>query len=920
MNALCKSVLALFIVTLTAATGPTLAGPPLQSTELKEPKFDGRDKDGWFSQSKAATAKNAKYWHAFGEYHMKQAERLGYDVKNWTNRQKARYLTERMGSKMAAEGMKPNDALLLGDGGGRVGRFVGKLNPFGYRENRIQGTCGDLEKNQIAMFEGGGIPQNNIVSAVVDTGELRSWNVFDVNRRHRAPVVTDDGDPKAAVFDLWKHAKKNDTFAWVDKSETMGESVQKWANWGSREGYSRINCEEHGEKNYFDLSRFGTQFEKDARRVAAERQQLAAAGEKNRQINLPRYQAKHDQLKRKQEELLARAEHLQKPAASLEEDQRPFQREMERQKRVLIKDLQKLEGDIKQNEGNITRLKRESEAYQRQRQEDATARERLINKLENQRFQLRAELDRWENLDELNPIERDLFLTQRESELLLKRRSELKTEVGDPSYPGEGGRWLIFEQELPNLRFGRQIQELQREIDDLKKLPSEPAAESAEIPDLQRQAALQPPPASGVAGSSQPEDTGKAPEAPESVKDRIKQLEGRAKDPSLPRQERDKAEWERLQLLQQLGAWKQRPASLDETQEKLETPPTPPEPPVGPPDEPPLPGDEDGKNVGVSGRGLNAKEIEQIKKQYGAEEVSGEPGNFYVLKNGKWMRPEEVQASMRTAEGRDDDPTKDLLYASAQNLWEAKQFDRIGQQQVDYEKKPDQFGSDLSKKLEDMHTSLVESTKQKHKDSSTESSKKTKPGVKVPPKKDFKCKSNQDCWTNYGSNQYYCNKKKGKCIKCPDHWHGKKDGTAECCRDEPSSGTGGETTSQDKFPKKYSGTILITLPGCSSSQPMTVSLEDHTVGPKNLSIYKYNLVANYGFTIKYDKEKKIGSVEARKLTPNYGYHHSAGRIDILTLGVKGHYTDTKLDGEGEYKRGGVYGNYTVKYQVSLTRQ
>ena len=101
---------------------------------------------------------------------------------------------------------------------------------------------------------------------------------------------------------------------------------------------------------------------------------------------------------------------------------------------------------------------------------------------------------------------------------------------------------------------------------------------------------------------------------------------------------------------------------------------------------------------------------------------------------------------------------------------------------------------------------------------------------------------------------------------------------------------------------------------------MTVSLEDHTVGPQNLSTYKYNLVANYGFTIKYDQEKKIGSVEAKKLTPNYGYHYSDGRISIMPLGLKGHYTDTKLDGEGGYKKSGVYGNYNVKYQVSLTRQ
>ena len=194
------------------------------------------------------------------------------------------------------------------------------------------------------------------------------------------------------------------------------------------------------------------------------------------------------------------------------------------------------------------------------------------------------------------------------------------------------------------------------------------------------------------------------------------------------------------------------------------------------------------------------------------------------------------------------------------------------------------------------------------------------PPAKPPKPPKFKCKSNEDCWKKYGSNQYFCNKKNSKCIKCDKGFHGKKDGTAECCRDEPIPGTGGKTKSPEKFPKSYTGTILITLPGCSSRQPMTVVLEDHAMGPKNLLMYKYNLVATYGFSITYDKTKGIGNVKAKKLIKHYGYHYSGGRIDILTLGVRGHYTDTKLDGEGGYKKSGVNGNYTVKYRVSLNRQ
>jgi hypothetical protein len=60
---------------------------------------------------------------------------------------------------------------------------------------------------------------------------------------------------------------------------------------------------------------------------------------------------------------------------------------------------------------------------------------------------------------------------------------------------------------------------------------------------------------------------------------------------------------------------------------------------------------------------------------------------------------------------------------------------------------------------------------------------KTLPPTKPPTTPEFKCKSNQDCWTHNSSNQYYCNKGTGKCIKCPPGSHGKKDGTAACCND-----------------------------------------------------------------------------------------------------------------------------------------
>jgi hypothetical protein len=257
----------------------------------------------------------------------------------------------------------------------------------------------------------------------------------------------------------------------------------------------------------------------------------------------------------------------------------------------------------------------------------------------------------------------------------------------------------------------------------------------------------------------------------------------------------------------------------------------------------------------------------------------------------------------------------------------AKFGDRIASAERDRNKRKqdslwnDQIGVSKRDSKTTLHKRVREIFEQirKHKDGTDDTSTRPPPPRTPKPPK-FKCKSNQDCWNHHKSNQYYCNKKNSKCIKCPDGMHGKKDGSAECCSDQPSSGTGGKKSVPGKFPIKYGGTILVTLPGCSSSQPMTVSLEDHTVGPKNLAIYKYNLVANYGFSIKYDKKKGTGSVEAKKLTPHYGYHYSDGRISIMPLGLKGNFTDSKLDGTGGYKKSGVYGNYSVKYQVSLTRQ
>lgn len=76
------------------------------------------------------------------------------------------------------------------------------------------------------------------------------------------------------------------------------------------------------------------------------------------------------------------------------------------------------------------------------------------------------------------------------------------------------------------------------------------------------------------------------------------------------------------------------------------------------------------------------------------------------------------------------------------------------------------------------------------------------PPTTIPPTTpDFKCKSNQNCWDHHKSNQYYCNMKKGECIKCAPGYHGKKDGSPECCKDKPEAKKKPESE-QKKEPKQ----------------------------------------------------------------------------------------------------------------------
>ena len=146
----------------------------------------------------------------------------------------------------------------------------------------------------------------------------------------------------------------------------------------------------------------------------------------------------------------------------------------------------------------------------------------------------------------------------------------------------------------------------------------------------------------------------------------------------------------------------------------------------------------------------------------------------------------------------------------------------------------------------------------------------------------------------------------------------------------PTSGTGttkpptagGKPPAEEEFklPAHYSGTLSINIPGNSSSDhPVTLVLENKTVGPQNLKKYGYNLIVTYGFRVVFDKKKKVWVAEKRPAVKHYGYHRKDKSVSILILGMKGYYTNITLNGKGECKVSGKMGNYTVKYQLKLKR-
>lgn len=164
-----------------------------------------------------------KDWKKFGT-------KLASDpkVKKMSSPERAKYITDQLGKKYDAAGIKPNTSYF---GKGRSGLFG----------NKSPGTCGDLTVNIRAALEGAGFKTGMI--EVQKTGwAYVSGGPFDVNRSHGAPIVMIDG--KEYVFDLWLHsgiAGKFGGFASAKASCAMAK--KDWLDTVKVDGYKKVTLD-----------------------------------------------------------------------------------------------------------------------------------------------------------------------------------------------------------------------------------------------------------------------------------------------------------------------------------------------------------------------------------------------------------------------------------------------------------------------------------------------------------------------------------------------------------------------------------------------------------------------------------------------------------------------------------------------------
>ena len=288
----------------------------------------------------------------------------------------------------------------------------------------------------------------------------------------------------------------------------------------------------------------------------------------------------------------------------------------------------------------------------------------------------------------------------------------------------------------------------------------------------------------------------------------------------------------------------------------------------------------------------------------------GASGATYELVNGEWV---EVSPPPDDRD-QEDAPPFDDEWRTAQGLLESRGDDRQRDQEQQWWSEQDDAGV-RPFDMGGLTTRLDRDKDEEPEDTGDESDaggddtgdepggeEEGSPtgGSQPPPQTTtFKCKTNSDCWSKYGSNQYYCNKKNGKCVKCPPGQHGRKDGAAACCKD---SSKGSTTTI-----RRSSTTTRAT-----TTRPSTTTRRTTTVRPseKPTKVTFPDSSGRYKIQVHFPQGdgKKCRKAKKKRGSRSYEY------IEILLPGVpKGQHhraekVSVKVSGKG-IKSVYVYSNY-----------
>ena len=172
------------------------------------------------------------YWASFGKDVLENAP---YHVKNGTAIDKAKYLFPKVGDKLAAHGITPNNSFLFGTGGGRVGGV--------FADGRCDlGSCTDTSSWLQDAFYGAGIQSDKVA---MDKGSVQgNIDLTDVNRNHVGLRVV--GENGVQMFDLWLHGVDKGTYAGAGSSHWNGMGGKEYLDRMKGKGYERFEDEATG--------------------------------------------------------------------------------------------------------------------------------------------------------------------------------------------------------------------------------------------------------------------------------------------------------------------------------------------------------------------------------------------------------------------------------------------------------------------------------------------------------------------------------------------------------------------------------------------------------------------------------------------------------------------------------------------------